>query len=59
MLYHDDQLNTFRNIEREANGIIAAGTNLEENNDEDSNSSSDEDEDQLIHLTFLTSLMTI
>ena len=42
MLYHDDQLSTFRNIEREADGIIL-GNNIEEDNDDDSSSSDDED----------------
>ena len=47
MLYHDQQLNTFRNIQREAEGLPFTNSDTENDDDEDidASSSSDDGED--------------
>ena len=47
MLYHDQQLNTFRKIQREAEGLPFTNSDTENDDDEDidASSSSDDGED--------------
>jgi hypothetical protein len=43
MLYHDEQLSTFRVLEQQANGVLS-GNNIEDDDDDHVSSSDDEEE---------------